>query len=60
MLDIPNVEQAMSAYIACVNLTKMFLPVQIIRIDERTRRVFILAGEETMIVINREGRRRFI
>jgi len=35
----------------------MFLPIYIVRIDERTDDVFILAGEETIVLINRNGER---
>lgn len=33
----------------------MYLPINIIRIDERTEEVFLLAGEETAIAILNES-----
>jgi hypothetical protein len=38
----------------------MYLPVNIIRVDERTGEVFFLAGEQTAILINRNGMWRLI
>lgn len=37
----------------------MYLPIYIVRIDERTGNIFILAGEETIVLINRDGKRTF-
>ncbi len=37
----------------------MYLPVFIVRIDERTTEVFVLAGEETEISIDRDGKWRY-
>ncbi|MHC5670959.1 DUF6888 family protein [Nostoc sp.] len=43
----------------CQNLTTFLLPIFIVRLDERTADVYILAGEETGIVINRNGEWRY-
>jgi hypothetical protein len=34
----------------------MYRPIFLVRLDERTGQIFILAGNETEIVINRDGR----
>jgi hypothetical protein len=33
----------------------MYLPVHIVRFDEQTGDIFLFAGEETAILINRNG-----
>jgi hypothetical protein len=38
----------------------MYRPIFLIRLDERTGQIFILAGEETEIVIHRDGRWDFL
>jgi len=38
----------------------MYLPIYLIRIDERTKGVFLLAGEENEIVIFPNGKWRYI
>nr|WP_274381920.1 hypothetical protein [Myxacorys almedinensis] len=37
----------------------MFLPIWIVRLDERNGEIFILAGEEMAIVINPDGEWEF-
>ena len=49
----------LSCFILSIWATKMYLPVYIIRIDERTNNVFFLAGEETEIIIPPNGRWRY-
>lgn len=38
----------------------MYLPIFLVRLDERSSEVFIIAGEETEILIDRNGTRRFL
>jgi len=38
----------------------MYLPIYLVRLDERTGEIFILAGDNIEILINRNGDRRFI
>uniref|UniRef100_UPI0035A1B006 DUF6888 family protein n=1 Tax=Hassallia byssoidea TaxID=482630 RepID=UPI0035A1B006 len=54
-MTIPTSAQLLTCFILSYWATKMYLPVYIIRIDERTGEVFFLAGEETAILINRNG-----
>lgn len=42
-------------YIACYWLTKMYLPVYLVTLDSRNARIVIIAGEESVIVINKQG-----
>ncbi|MEH2322988.1 MAG: hypothetical protein V7K32_05225 [Nostoc sp.] len=42
----PRVEQLQSLYILCHQLTNvMFQPIHIVRLDERSLNIFILAGQ---------------
>ncbi|MHC5939210.1 DUF6888 family protein [Nostoc sp.] len=43
----------------CQNVTSLFLPIFIVRIDERTGNIYILAGEETGILITRDRKWRY-
>ncbi len=45
----------LSCFILSYWATKMYLPIYIIHIDERTNNVFFLAGEETMLTIKPDG-----
>ncbi|MFE1743796.1 DUF6888 family protein [Coleofasciculus sp. H7-2] len=52
---IPTSAQLLTCFILSYWATKMYLPIYIVRIDEPTGGVFFLAGEETAILINRNG-----
>jgi hypothetical protein len=45
----------MELFRVCQNLTQMYLPLNLVRLDERTGNVVILAGEEIVIVIDKTG-----
>jgi len=38
----------------------MYRPIFMVHLDERTGQIFILAGVETEIVVNRDGRWEFL
>ncbi|MGF1478824.1 MAG: hypothetical protein ACFB4I_04970 [Cyanophyceae cyanobacterium] len=40
--------------------TKMYLPINLVRVDERTDEVFFLAGEETESLIFPDGQWRYL
>ncbi|MEH2052768.1 DUF6888 family protein [Nostoc sp.] len=44
---MPTPEQMRTCFVLGYWATKMYLPIYLIRIDERTKDVVILAGEET-------------
>lgn len=44
-----------SCFVLSYWATKLYLPIFIVRLDERTGNVFFLAGEETMITIKSDG-----
>ncbi|MBW4676953.1 MAG: hypothetical protein KME52_23960 [Desmonostoc geniculatum HA4340-LM1] len=55
----PTVEQNLTCFILCQNLTTFLLSIFIVRLDERMRNIYILAGEETGIVITPDGKWRY-
>ncbi|WP_071593275.1 DUF6888 family protein [Kamptonema formosum] len=52
---IPTAAQLWQCFVLCSWATKMYLPVNLVRIDERTGNVFILIGEEMEIEIDPNG-----
>ncbi len=56
---IPTVAQAFQCFTLCCRLTKMYMPIFLVRLDERTGKVFILAGEEHEISIDQDGEWRY-
>ncbi|WP_430794855.1 DUF6888 family protein [Trichormus azollae] len=48
---MPRSEQKTQLFILCCWLTKLYLPINLVRVDKPTGNVFILAGEENMIEI---------
>ncbi|MDZ8262475.1 DUF6888 family protein [Nostoc sp. ChiQUE01b] len=51
----PTSEQLKQLYRVLTWLTRMYLPVYLVSLDERTDNIVIIAGEETVVVINPEG-----
>jgi hypothetical protein len=51
----PTKEQAMTCLRLCVNVTRFYLSIHIIRLDERSGELYLLAGEDIGIVIQRDG-----
>jgi hypothetical protein len=52
----PTAQQEARCFILCQSLTSMFVPIYIVRLDERRGSIFILAGDEIAIVIERNGK----
>jgi hypothetical protein len=57
---MPTAEQAIRCVILCQSLTNTFTPIHIVRLDEQTGNVFILAGDNIEIEIYRNGFWRFL
>ncbi|WP_442938615.1 DUF6888 family protein [Nostoc sp.] len=57
---IPTPEQKTQCYILCCWFTKLYLPINIVPMDERTKNLFFLAGEENIIEIYPNGKWRYI
>lgn len=51
----PTIEQTMELYKMCQNLTSMYLPINLVTMDERTKNLYLLAGEELEVLINSQG-----
>jgi hypothetical protein len=51
----PTSEQLKQLYRVLTWLTRMYLPVYLVTLDERTDNIVVIAGEETIVVINPEG-----
>ncbi|MGK7944325.1 MAG: hypothetical protein AB4058_07635 [Microcystaceae cyanobacterium] len=49
----------MSCVEVCLNLTRFYIPVYLVRLDERNSKLIILAGEELEITIDSDGEWRF-
>ena len=56
---IPTAAQILKCYILSCMLTRMYVPVFLVRLDERTEKVVILAGEEIAIAIQANGEWRY-
>jgi len=52
---LPTSAQTLERFRICQELTQMYLPIYLVRLDERTSYVAILAGEEIEITVNRNG-----
>jgi hypothetical protein len=57
---MPTSEQMRTCFILGYWATKMYLPIYMTRIDERTKNVVILAGEENEIIIYPNGKWRYV
>jgi hypothetical protein len=57
---LPTTDQAISCTQLIQNLTAMFAPIYLVRLDERTRNLFILAGDSIEIAIQTNGRWEFL
>ena len=51
----PTSEQFKQLYRVLTWLTRMYLPVYLVTLDERTDNIVVIAGEETVVVINPEA-----
>jgi hypothetical protein len=59
-LILPSADQGIMCVTLCQSVTNTFIPIFIVRLDERTGNVFILAGDNIEIEIYRNGRWRFL
>jgi hypothetical protein len=56
----PTREQESAALQIAFDLTRMFLAVDLVRLDDRTGEIYVLAGEDTEILIPLNGEWRFL
>ena len=52
---MPTEKQAVKCFIMCQRITQMYLPIYLVRLDERTNDIFILAGEDIQILIGTDA-----
>ncbi len=57
---MPSSEQMRTCFIVGYWAIKMYLPIYLIRIDERTKDIVILAGEDTEILIYPNWKWRYL
>ncbi len=53
-------EQKDTLFRLCYQLTNMYLPINLVRVDERTGDIIVLAGNEFEIAISREGKAEYL
>ena len=58
--NLPTPAQTLECFRVCYQLTAMYRIIYLVRLDERTDEIVVFAGEETIAVINRNGRSRFL
>ena len=51
----PTVEQLKTCHRFLVSFTKMLLPVNLVRVDERTENLILLIGETIVVEIYQNG-----
>jgi hypothetical protein len=57
---MPTYQQLRTCFILSYQNTRMYLPIYLVTIHQRTKHVVILAGEETEIVIYPNGKWRYV
>ncbi|WP_390091410.1 DUF6888 family protein [Geminocystis herdmanii] len=56
----PTTNQCISCVQLCLDLTELYIPIYLVRLDERDQRLIILAGEEIEVAIELNGNWRFL
>lgn len=52
---LPTYAQTLECFPVFQQLTRLYLPIYLVRLDERTDNIVIIAGEEVVMQINRDG-----
>ncbi len=52
---IPTPAQTFELFRICYQLTSLYLDIAVVRLDERTLNLFILAGEDLIVTIEPDG-----
>jgi hypothetical protein len=52
---LPTAQQALKCVYLCQALTTVYKPIYMVRLDERTGKLFILARDNIQILISRDG-----
>ncbi|WP_071818220.1 DUF6888 family protein [Crocosphaera subtropica] len=56
----PTTKQCVSCVEVCLDLTGFYIPIYLIRLDERNNQLIILAGDEIELTIDPDGEWRFL
>jgi hypothetical protein len=51
----PTLEQLKQMYRICQSLTQMYISIYLITVDNRTKDLFILAGNDIEVIISSKG-----
>lgn len=51
----PTIEQLQALYRRCVAASNLMLPINIVRLDERSKRIFVLIGDTIEVKIFPNG-----
>jgi hypothetical protein len=57
---VPTAEKKSQCFDLCIWFTKLYLPINVVHLDEPTDNVFFLAGEENIIKIYPNGRWKYV
>ena len=60
IVGLPTAEQLKTCFVLSASITSMYQTINLIRIDERTKEIYFLAGEEIELVILENGDGRFV
>ncbi|MCC5598116.1 DUF6888 family protein [Nostoc favosum] len=58
--EVPTAKQTFEFFLVCVRLSNVLLPINAVRLDERTNQIYVLAGEEIEVLIYPNGKVRFL
>ena len=54
----PTLEQVLSFYVMCLQVSSLFQNIELTRFDTRTKRIFLLIGQTIEVEILESGERR--
>lgn len=60
VIGLPTPEQLKTCFILSASVTNLYKTISLIRVDERTGRIYFLAGEEIELLILQNGEWRFV
>ncbi|MEA5593218.1 DUF6888 family protein [Rivularia sp. UHCC 0363] len=60
IVGLPTAEQLKTCFVLSASITTMYQTISLIRLDERTKVIYFLAGEEIELVILENGEWSFV
>ena len=60
IIGLPTKEQLITCFILSASVTTMYKAINLIRLDERTKEIYLLAGEEIELIIFENGYWSFV